>query len=431
MRLDNMWHRVGERGLWSALLGVAILLMIFALPQVANAGALDDVLGALGGIWNQLTGPKCTWNLSFWMPNTILPMVQGIIYVASLLVENAMEDLFLGILEYGTDAYATSLAAAGTLFVLFYGIAFLFGIANFTAYEAILRLAKLGIVMTFLTPTAWDIYQLYFVDIFHYGVQNLIEEVVDIGKSAITVGGAVGVNLTTGGISIAIMTGISAPLAMFADIVTMALSPRMMVIFLTCFGTAPYGVPMGLALGYGIYQILAMFFRVVEVYGLSIIVRAVLLGLGPIFFAFFLFKKTNSLFLGWFNQLISFSLQPILMFAFLSFFIPMLESSMNAVAPRGIVEACYVSKQGVSGSEVSPKAWRFALLGFPYQGDTSKEGTLIPPLGLLAGWLNAFPINPMALVVFIIVTYTARQLVDVAAELGNDLASGTYVLSRQ
>jgi type IV secretion system protein VirB6 len=413
-------------------------VLFFPCLSYADPGYLEQILTKLG-VGNAVLAIfhyPCTWNLHFWMPNVVLPMVQTVIIVADLLVTNAMEDLFKGILEFdghgnfSAPVLISVISMACTLFVIFYGIAFIFAISPLTGFEVLARITKMAIVLSLLSPDAWDFYQLYFVGIFYDGIQDLIDKVIDIGDSAITIGGVVSGNLTTGGIAIAIVDGAAKPLAMFANITTMVFSERMMIIMFTCFGSGPYGVPMGLALGYGIWQVLSLLFRVVEVYGLSLIVRAILLGIGPIFFVFYLFNRTQSLFVGWLNQLMSFSLQPLLMFSFLSFFVPMLESSINAAVPRGIVEACYVPDDAVKSVEHSKEAWRFAFLGYPYQGSMTKDGVLFPIISKLAGWISNFPIHPMALFIFIIVAYTARQLVDVASALGNDLARGMLVLGR-
>jgi type IV secretory pathway VirB6-like protein len=386
------------------------------------------------GLWQLLNCYECTWNLKFWMPNTLLPMVQGVIFLAYELVDLAMEDLYDGVMSYdGNGAYAQPVItsvfmALGTMYVVFYGVAFLFAMAPMTLHEVVVRLAKLTIVLSLLSPTGWDLYQLYFVNVFQDGVQSLIDGVVELGANLLTIGGAVAVDLSAGGLSIAITTGISAPLAMFSDIMTMVFSPRMLAILFACFGSSPYGVPIGLALTYACWQVLTLFLRAVEVYGLSIIVRAVLLGIGPIFFGFFLFKKTHTLFIGWLNQLVGYSLQPLLMFAFLSFFLPMLETAINAAVPRGIVEVCRVAYGDVTGNVKPKEGWRFATLGIPYQGDLTKYGTAIPPLGWLAGWVTAFPIHIIALLILIIISYTARQMVNVAAALGAEIAGGTMVI---
>lgn len=424
-------HNLLPRNGWACIV-VALMLL---LPCASYAG-VSDILDAFGASDLELFQFKCTWNLAFWTPNTILPMVQGVVFAADFLARSVIEDLFDGILDYDnsgafdTPVFVAAAAAAATLFVIFYAIAFMFALAPLTIYEVVGRFVKIAIVMAFLGGDAWDLYEELFVNVFYEGVEEITNGVVDIGQSAITLGDSVGIGLSTGGLTIAILTGVSAPLAMFAKITAMVLSPRMLVIVLTCFGTAPYGLPMGFILGYGCFLVMTMFLRVVEVYGVSLIARAILLGVGPIFFIFLLFKKTKPLFIGWLNELISYSLQPILMFAVMSFFVPMLESSINSTVPRGLVEACYVPKRDNSGNITSQQAWRFALFGYPYQGDWGKNGLLlaaIPPLDTL---LPDFPIHPMALLIFLIVAYTARQLVDISAELGREIAGGTVLLAK-
>ncbi len=59
---------------------------------------------------------------------------------------------------------------------------------------------------------------------------------------------------------------------------------------------------------------------VVKTFLIATIARFVLYGLGPIFITFALFNQTRSLFDGWLQQLISFTLQPIFLFVFIGMF---------------------------------------------------------------------------------------------------------------
>jgi type IV secretory pathway VirB6-like protein len=67
----------------------------------------------------------------------------------------------------------------------------------------------------------------------------------------------------------------------------------------------------------------------VKTYLMALIARYVLYGLGPLFISFALFNQTRSLFDGWIQQLINFTLQPVFLFIFLGMFHSILSGFMN------------------------------------------------------------------------------------------------------
>ena len=58
----------------------------------------------------------------------------------------------------------------------------------------------------------------------------------------------------------------------------------------------------------------------IQIYLYSMFARAILYMLAPIFIPFILLDQTRSIFIGWFKQLMNFSLQPIFLFAFVALF---------------------------------------------------------------------------------------------------------------
>jgi len=407
--------------------GLVLLPVIaYAIDGDALLKSLGDSLSALFPATGNLFSDSCTWQTSYWMPNMVLPIIQVVVIVLDTMVDMSIDELFDSV--SGANEYQTAIMAAATLSIVFYGIGITTTIVKMTAYDAIVRIAKLGVVVAFIGGGIWNQFDDIFITFFQDGVIDLIAAVVDIGSTALKIG-PVGFSISTSGISGALVSGVSGPLAVFADVMNMLFTPRMVVILYACFSSgSPYGVPIGLALGWAIWLVFGMFLMTMEVYCLAIIARAVLLGLAPIFFAFLLFKRTTSIFRGWFNQLLSFSLQPIFLFAFLSFFIGLMESGINAALPRGIVEACYVkldsSGKGtaVTGTLFDMQHWQFASKGEIFEGILGTKGNTA--FEAAAG----FPIDPITVLILLILVYTGKQLVVVAAEMGNTIADGAMSL---
>ncbi len=82
----------------------------------------------------------------------------------------------------------------------------------------------------------------------------------------------------------------------------------------------------------------------IRVYLMSLIARHLLYAVAPIYFTFMLFKKTESLFFAWLEQMVSFSLQPIFLFAFFGMFnIMIINFIQSAVVTSDSVEVCVTS----------------------------------------------------------------------------------------
>ncbi len=91
-----------------------------------------------------------------------------------------------------------------------------------------------------------------------------------------------------------------------------------------------YGIVLVWAMiGYLFTMVSAMWIFLV-----AFIARSLLYGIAPLFIAFALFKQTRSLFDGWLQQLISFALQPLFLFAFLGLFHKMINEMLKVTLER-------------------------------------------------------------------------------------------------
>lgn len=373
----------------------------------------------------------------------LIPTLQAVIVLIDTAVQKAMRDLYKGIVE--SNGYASAVSAAVVLYLMFYGIAFIFGIVPLTMSQAVMRFIKIAVVLSLLTPQGWDWYEATVVRLFRDGGDDLTAKVAALTpktSSWLDIDlGPVNLSFGSGGFSGAVTTGVSAPIQVFQGVVKVALSPRMFILTFAAFGSGPYGLPMGLAMMWAIFQILAMLLRAMEVFGLAIVVRAILLGLGPIFITFMLFERTKPLFEGWYRQLISFSLQPVFMFAFLAFYLGILESAVWDMVPDTIhavqntaagtlslpVEACWNKGATTQGGQYDNWSWRYNLAGWmPWQGQYNFKGPIgaVGQLGQEAGLLPLFPVTIISTLITLLLAYIGQQLINTSAQLAADIAGG-------
>jgi type IV secretory pathway VirB6-like protein len=205
------------------------------------------------------------------------------------------------------------------------------------------------------------------------------------------------------------------------------LSPDMIIAVLgATLASGPYGLMMGGMLGLATVGLLKLLITGLKTYAVSFIVRAVLLGLAPVFIVFLLFEKTKQLFTSWLNVLIALSLQPILFFTFISFFLVMMVSASKDML--GGNELCWTEYAGAAGTTNKLSGWRFKMKGenapsteewtwegalsCKFKGKTT-DGKPCPP----------FPINILDLLSFLILVYVAQRFADVVDNIANDIAS--------
>jgi type IV secretory pathway VirB6-like protein len=292
----------------------------------------------------------------------------------------------------------------------------MFGLVQFTLGQGLIRLVKIGFIFWLMSPGGLAFVLNYIYEFFHFGTNYLINVMVAIGQ---------GLPPSTATASV------SAPFEVLDGVVRVIFSPRMFVTVIATLITEPYGPIMGMALGYAIFSFAMAMLKALKVYVLSLIVKALLFGLTPVFFVFLLFDRTKNLFQGWLNQLINFSLQPILLFAFLAFFAVMLESSARSILPDDEVHVCYVKHDNQATTMLDMHAWRFACIvdgtAEPYEGDYNAYGPLECPPGSA---LPTFPINVVNILIFLLLTHIASQMVSVVTTIATELSSSITALDR-
>jgi type IV secretory pathway VirB6-like protein len=98
----------------------------------------------------------------------------------------------------------------------------------------------------------------------------------------------------------------------------------------------------------------------IKVYLMAYIARFVLYALGPLFISFALFNQTRSLFDGWLQQLINFTLQPVFLFIFFGMFhsitTGMLQQTVNNLSESTgiLIEQCEQSEGCSNVSQLNP-----------------------------------------------------------------------------
>lgn len=249
--------------------------------------------------------------------------------------------------------FIRAVSALMTLYIAIYGILFTFGMVQLTVYDFGIRMVKMGICVLLISPDSWTFFNSTVVTFFNQGTDEIINEVTSIAVGGITN-------------NINPSTGTPAPFAPLDDVIAKALSAKMWVTLLAMIFTGPYGLLYGLLLALALRALIASLLTAMWVYLMSLVLRALLFGVAPIFLACMLFGRTKHLFDGWLNQVVNACLQPIFLFIFFAFFVKLMEGSIdNIITYDGPAQpppvAWTTPAETVRGTPFDQNWWRFMI----------------------------------------------------------------------
>jgi type IV secretory pathway VirB6-like protein len=292
------------------------------------------------------------------------------------------------------SGFLGTLRAAMTLYIAIYGILFMAGIAEIKFHDLIVMFAKFGVVGVLLSDSSWDFFNHTVVRFFNDGTDDLINKI-----TAIAVGNATPV------------IGSAGAFGAIDSAISKAVSSKMLVTLMAALPANLYGLLFAALLGFSLFLFLKSMITATWVYVMSMAMKTLLFGLAPIFIPCILFKRTEHLFHGWLGQVVGASIQPVLLFVFLSFFVNLMDASMINIMHTPV---CWSKvPEGLRGSPFQIFFWRFM------QRDSS--GHWVPREGVLDN--NSFPMDLVAILTFFILAYLANSFNMVVIQISQSLSS--------
>ncbi|WP_341761585.1 type IV secretion system protein [Candidatus Tisiphia endosymbiont of Thecophora atra] len=201
-----------------------------------------------------------------------------------------VRSIYEGIIK--TPGYRVSVSALLTLYIMFTGFSFLIGNVNLTHTELIIRVVKVSIVSTLLSSTSsWQFFHDYLFVFFMEGVEEILRI---IKETAATGPGS-------------------------WSIIGLMIAPQTMAKLFSLLFVDPLGFIYIILFLIALYFIFMMVFKATIIYLTALITVGMIIIMAPIFICFMLFGITRSLFENWLRQLISYALQPIILFTGIAF----------------------------------------------------------------------------------------------------------------
>jgi len=350
----------------------------------------------------------CTTDPQFAIP--IPGPGQGLITTIIVDIQSVLSQvssaLFIQIISDG--GFKKTLTAMATLYVAFYGIMFMFGMVQITLFDFTIRMIKIGIIMLIMSNASWQFFNEIVVKFFNAGTDQWINQV-----SGAVLNQAVPNN--------------APPFYVIDVALSKAVSAKMAVTLMAMFFTPPYGPIFGLLLALGLSTFVKAILTAAWVYLMSLILKALLFGIAPIFLSFILFVRTRYLFDGWLNQVVNATLQPILLFTFLGFFVMLINVAIDNIF---ITPICWTEwAESLRGSPFSVHYWRFALCTVgaadcnPYGGAWSFSGPQSAANGPI------FPIDILGILVLVMLADLASRFNSIVIMIASDLAGASTNLA--
>lgn len=201
-----------------------------------------------------------------------------------------IQNLYTGIVS--NPGYRFAVSALLVLFIVYTTLSYLSGNIDITQTELVTRVAKIAIISALIgTEGSWNF---FYENLFVYFVGGL-KQVLSIITEA----------------------GASGPGA--SGILGMMIAPQTMAKLFALLFMDWKGFIYIFLFFFALYFVLKVFFHAAIIYLTALMTIGLILVMAPIFLCFMLFGFTRSLFENWLKQLISYSLQPILLFAGLVF----------------------------------------------------------------------------------------------------------------
>ncbi len=185
------------------------------------------------------------------------------------------------------SGYQNAVNGLLSLYIIFTTLSFLAGNLNITHTELIARVIKIGIISALLSSKySWSFFNDYLFVFFVGGVEQILHIIQAAGA--------------TGPGSASILGLLIAPQTI-AKLLSLLLVDWRGIFYLILFIIA-------------LYIVLTMLFKAAIIYLTALIAIGMIITMAPIFICFMLFKVTRSLFENWLKQLISYAIQPIILF---------------------------------------------------------------------------------------------------------------------
>jgi type IV secretory pathway VirB6-like protein len=340
-------------------------------------------------------------------------LITGVVSIMQSTLNSVSQAIYTNIKS--NSSYIHAVQAAAMLYIAIYGIMFTLGATAITVSDLITRAVKLSVLSVLISPSSWGTFSNYFITFFNQGTNEIIATVTGIATMP---GNPMVLN--------------AAPVFAPMDAaIQKILSAKMLVTLWSMVSPFPPYAPAGpngllvaILIVSGISSFLRAVINAIWVYLMAMVLKALLFGVAPIFIPFVMFSRTRHLFDNWLSQIVNACLQPIMLFAFFSFFVVLVSVMVDKILA---VPVCWTGwNDGVRGAPFIEHWWRFAV-------HDDEIGTFVPYTGKwdFTGSESGhmFPINIGMVIMFMMIAELSVRFNAVVIEIAKDISGAATDLS--
>ena len=284
----------------------------------------------------------------------------GVLQKIQTIVTNASKAIFQNITCTGsniTDSctnYVRIIILMLNLYIIIYGICFMFGVVEINAYELFIRAFKIGIIVTLLSANSWEFFNNYLFE----GFLNI---------TSLLVSSATGVHSD------------DPFLFLNGPIAVLMMDPITYLKIIALIFQGVLGIIVFFILLFGIYSFVEAIFYGFVLYLQSIVGVGICLAIAPIFIPFILFKQTAHLAENWYKSLLRFAVQPAILLVGLVFLSGMLANIITEILNFSACFKCALPVVfGIPGWSDAPPTTLFCIPWFAPWGTDNAGGAGIP-----------------------------------------------------
>gem|GEM_PF-3892069 len=296
------------------------------------------------------------------------------------------------------SSYIHLAQAALGLMIVFYGFFFMMGMTDDVQNDVLKRVLRFAIVSILISPSSWYFFNKYLFGIFIGGIDTLISMLA--GNFMGTGGGLNGVSTASIG---------GNPFAFIDGTISTFFNGNTLIKLMGLLGlmfSNPTALIYFIVICVGMFYFFEAVVSAAVLYVLCMLALSLVMIVGPIYMIFILFEHTQNYFKRWIRMMISFTLQPVLVFTALAIFNVFIYSALYQLLHYRVCWQPLVSTVidwGPAGK--TP----FNMFYF-YAPDT-----------LSSSW-SSMPKALFMILIFIIIAEAMRKFVEFMAKLGGHLA---------
>ncbi|WP_395461762.1 type IV secretion system protein [Wolbachia endosymbiont (group A) of Therophilus tumidulus] len=284
-----------------------------------------------------------------------------------------------------------------TLYVIFTVIGYMLGTIQLSKFDFIVRMFKIAFIAFAFSDRSWELFGTTLFRLFVDGSTYLVD----------SFSGYIG----EGGRKFA-----------FLDLTAGVLfTTETWLKFLSLMLSGPFGFIAFLAILYATFMFLKCIISATFKYVISTVLVAFLLSLTPLFIVFILFQKTKPLFDNWIKTLAHVSLEPVILFSFLSLLNQLMYSVLYNLTNFSACYQCLISVNFLSYDLCLMKS----ILPLGYSPGTSVDVAL--STGERAGGhFAALPIDLIQAFIYLIIAGAMEAFVSISETMVQTLFSSGY-----